>query len=661
MQTKNQHISTPVSTCLSKANLRPLHRIQELRRSPRQPLFIVSTKKEAKLLTLLQLSATTWEGGDLDETDFSPLSRRLVIYWPHNDEASFEMGQRLQGIALRHTTFFFTVFTEPLGLKKGASCIDWVDAWRQERGIEWRDLGQTQHQAPLRIELGYLFALNVDNRPIPLKSCYAFYRDSDYGARPLPFMEVSTDEGAPQLIEAEIISDEPDDDEGTAEAISSTKPPKPPMSSAKATLPQAPMTSRQVLDDVAILLKLSSLSEVKYLEVRQRVATRLGVHVTALEEMVQHLRPQQLDTKSITPKVVPWFKPINGVELMAELVDTVHRHIICDDYTAIAAAGWILHTWFIDVVNVSPLAFITAATSNSGKSRLLELFAFLTRRPLAMSNISMAAFVRVLNSNPYTVLMDEVENWLPHNDELRGVINAGITRTAAFFVRAGNAPDELVRISTWGAKAMAGIGDLHETLMGRSIRFQLRRKLPTEVIMELSDVDPREFKILASKIARWTSNSMETIRTAHPSMPASLNSRQKDCWGPLLAIADCAQGDWPTKMREAAVSLGKRDERRVIGGSEELMEGIQAAFKSTRQDRISTRELLNFLCEDEYAPWLTYDKGRPMTPRQLAIMLNAYGIAPQTIRTQVGTIKGYYRKQFDDLFGRYVKPMSTQA
>jgi putative DNA primase/helicase len=632
-----------VATDLPNTQPRPLYQIEELNRNRRQPLFIVSTEREATLLTLLKLSATTWEG-DLDETDFSPLLNRLVIYWPHNDEASFKMGQRLQEIALRHTSFFFTVYIEPLRLREGASCIHWVDAWLKERNIEWHDLNAQRYQTALRIELGHLAILSAVNRPMQLRSCFDLYREYDYGARPLPFAQEDT----PELVEAEIISDEPDEEEGLAEGVPSTTPPKLPTIAAQAT--------RQVPDDEAAVLRLSSMSEVEYLEKRSREAGRLGVHVTALEEVVQSLRAS-VDTSSIYPSVVPWFKPVDGDDLITELVDTIHRHVICDDHTAIAAAGWILHSWFIEVVNTSPIGLITAATKRCGKTTLLELFTMLTRRPLALSNISTAGLVRTLNADHPTLLIDEVDAFLARNEELRGVLNAGNTRVTAFIVRAGKAPDELMRLSTWGAKVLAGIGDLHETLMDRSIRLQLRRMLPTESTQRLRDVDPRGFKILASRIARWTRDSMDAMRTARPSYPAGLNSRQQDCWESLLAIADCAQGDWPTKMREAAVSLSERDEHRVIGGSEELMEGIQAAFEGTRQDRISTRELLSFLCEDEYAPWQTYDKGRWMTPRQLAVMLSAYGIAPQTIRTQMGTIKGYYRSQFDDLFGRYVGPL----
>lgn len=58
-------------------------------------------------------------------------------------------------------------------------------------------------------------------------------------------------------------------------------------------------------------------------------------------------------------------------------------------------------------------------------------------------------------------------------------------------------------------------------------------------------------------------------------------------------------------------------------------------------------------------PWATYNRGNPLTPRQLANRVSEYGIEPKTIRFSSGTAKGYEREQFEDAFDRYIPSSST--
>lgn len=52
--------------------------------------------------------------------------------------------------------------------------------------------------------------------------------------------------------------------------------------------------------------------------------------------------------------------------------------------------------------------------------------------------------------------------------------------------------------------------------------------------------------------------------------------------------------------------------------------------------------------------WATHNRGKPITPRQLAKLLSGYGIKPKTVRFGNSTPKGYERSQFDDAFARYL-------
>jgi len=52
----------------------------------------------------------------------------------------------------------------------------------------------------------------------------------------------------------------------------------------------------------------------------------------------------------------------------------------------------------------------------------------------------------------------------------------------------------------------------------------------------------------------------------------------------------------------------------------------------------------------------TYNRGKPITPRQVATLLKGYGIQSKTIRMTFNqTPKGYVVSQFQDAFKRYLE------
>jgi hypothetical protein len=94
----------------------------------------------------------------------------------------------------------------------------------------------------------------------------------------------------------------------------------------------------------------------------------------------------------------------------------------------------------------------------------------------------------------------------------------------------------------WGAKALAGIGHLSDTVMDRAITLELRRKLPHENIKRLRHAEVHLFKTLSAKLARFLQDYAHQIQEARPELPDSLNDRAQDNWEPLFAIADVAGG-----------------------------------------------------------------------------------------------------------------------
>jgi hypothetical protein len=359
------------------------------------------------------------------------------------------------------------------------------------------------------------------------------------------------------------------------------------------------------------------------------------------------------------PKVVPCADPVDPANVLNEILAVIHRHVIIDPMQAVAVTLWIAMTWFMPCINVAPLLIITAPERACGKSQLLSIALRLVFRGLSAANTSAPFLFRALAAWAPTILIDEADTFIRENAEIKGMINAGHTRESAYVGRAvaKDGDFEPQMFSVWGAKVLAGIAlekHLSDATMSRGIIAGMRRKMPTETIERLRHADKADFDLLASQLARFTLDYSEQVSNARPNLPDALDDRAQDNWEPLLAIAACAGQEWADKAVAAALALSKSTDESVSPGNE-LLADIQEVFKGRRDFKISSADLIAALVADSEAPWATYNRGWPLTPRQLSKMLSAYNIKSKTVRRGPhDTPKGYGSDQFSDAFSRYL-------
>jgi putative DNA primase/helicase len=418
------------------------------------------------------------------------------------------------------------------------------------------------------------------------------------------------------------------------------------------TQPQA--TTENHLNPIrAAVERLARLSPLEYDRVRKDEATALGVRPGTLDAEVKAMRKQAAADDTPFEEVEPWPEPVDGAALLDQITATVQRFIVCNTETAQAVALWVTLTWFVDVVQVAPLAVITAPEKRCGKSMLLFLMGRMVPRPIMASSISPSALFRSIDAWKPTLLIDEVDACLKDNEELRGVLNAGHTRDSAFVVRCVGDDHKPQQFNVWGCKVLSGIGHVADTLMDRSIILELRRKLPHESVERIRHAEPGLFNELCSKLARFSEDNSEQVRLARPDLPHALNDRAQDNWEPLLAIATAAGGNWLATATAAALKLSGSDSAAQSIGIE-LLADIRDVFEQKRVDRISSADLIKELCSDDERPWATYNRGFQIKPRQIANKLKGYGIQSKTIRVNFTTAKGYELEQFNEAFSRYI-------
>jgi hypothetical protein len=351
----------------------------------------------------------------------------------------------------------------------------------------------------------------------------------------------------------------------------------------------------------------------------------------------------------------PWPDPMNGAELLDDIARVFSRYVILPAGAADAAALWALHTYLIDVLQLSPILGVTSPQKRCGKSTLLDVLRALVRRAVGASNISAAALFRTVEAWTPTLLIDEADTFLAEREELRGILNAGHTRSTAQVVRTVGDDHEPRVFGTFCAKGLAAIGELPGTIEDRAIMIRMQRRAPGEHVERLRrDRIDRELEALRRKAARWAADRATAIRDAEPDVPEALNDRAADNWRPLLAIADAAGGAWRERARRAALLLSATGAAEDSDVRVQLLADIRDLFEELRADKLASETIVEALIKLENRPWPEWRRGKPITATGLARLLRPFGVASKTIRIGTDTPRGYERADFADAWHRYL-------
>src|SRR5215831_5405949 len=398
--------------------------------------------------------------------------------------------------------------------------------------------------------------------------------------------------------------------------------------------------------DVAIeIARLARLSTIEYERDRKTGAERLGMRASILDRLVEGERARlglsggAIDGKQghavSFPEPEPWPEPVDGAALLNGIAAAIRQHVVLTDHPRDIIALWTLHTYLIDRFLVSPRLGIRSPTKGCGKTLLLDVLARLVARPLPTANVTPAAIFRVVEAHRPTLLIDEADTFLYHNDELRGVLNGN--RKGSTVLRTVGDDHEPRAFATYSACAVALIGALPDTLHDRSVTVDLKRRLVSEKAEPFRPDRADQLDVLARKAARWAQDHAARVADADPVMPDGIINRAADNLRPLLAIADAAGGEWPQrKAAEASRSAGDDASRLEL-----LLGDIRDVFKEIE---MSSADLVKGLVAIEGRPWAELGKSRkPLTQNGLARMLKPLGIGPDKIGPETKRLNGYKR------------------
>jgi putative DNA primase/helicase len=366
-------------------------------------------------------------------------------------------------------------------------------------------------------------------------------------------------------------------------------------------------------------------------------------------------------SRSHATDVDPWTDVVNLAGLLHEIYIAIRRYVVLDEPEAVVVALWVVHTHCMDAAEYTPRLAILSPTKRCGKTTLLKVLARLVHRHVSAANISTAALFRVIERDHPTVLIDEADTFLPENEQMRGVLNAGHDRASGKVIRVDvgeGGRHELNEFDPWGAVAIALIGRLPVTLADRSITLRLKRKTNRDQVQRFRRPQAEALLPLARKCRRWNADHGDTLRRAPAVDIEQLDARAADNWEPLLAIAHAAGPEWTARAINAAevLSKGARNRERRDDTGERLLGDIRVLVEEGRFcGRVSMRELARLLAKLDDAPWSTMFAGRANGTDILGHILRTFEIEPRSLRIGNAPVaKGYEQSAFESAFDRYL-------
>ena len=172
------------------------------------------------------------------------------------------------------------------------------------------------------------------------------------------------------------------------------------------------------------------------------------------------------------------------LDAVAELV---RRYVVLTRAQLVAVVLWTFHSHAFDAADATPYLSITSAEKESGKTRLLEVLELLVARAWFTGRVTAAVLARKVDKETPTLLLDESDAAFGGEREyaevLRGILNSGHRRGGRSSLCVGQgAAISYVDLSTFCPKAIAGIGELPDTVGSRSIPIRVKRKAPDESV-----------------------------------------------------------------------------------------------------------------------------------------------------------------------------------
>ena len=245
-------------------------------------------------------------------------------------------------------------------------------------------------------------------------------------------------------------------------------------------------------DDEETIRRLAALPPLQFERVREAEAERLGCRVGLLDKLVARERGDGVDTKGQgrpldLPSPEPWPQPVNGAALLHNLRCYFARHLVRPKGGAVTTALWTVHCHCFEMFRFTPRLQFKSVTKGSGKTTGVQLVGYVVPRPLETETVTAAFLYRTIELARPVVLMDEADTYLRDDEDLRGMVNAGVRPGATAGRCVGDNQEPRV-FSCHTPILLSAIGSLPGTIEDRSVKVMMKRRLRGEAIRPIEDI-----------------------------------------------------------------------------------------------------------------------------------------------------------------------------
>ncbi|QES13000.1 hypothetical protein DEJ45_11680 [Streptomyces venezuelae] len=366
--------------------------------------------------------------------------------------------------------------------------------------------------------------------------------------------------------------------------------------------------------------------------------------------------PETGDRKHAGPKAD---RDQDGTVVLDDLRAAIGRYVVLPSEEALTAVTlWVAASHIQPALQHAPRLAVVGPTKGCGKSRVLDVLHETVHKPMMTVNTSPAVVFRIIGEDPPTLLVDEANTIFGpkagDKEDLRGLLNAGHQRNRPAW-RISGPEHKPTAFPTFAMAALAGIGDLPDTIMDRAVVLRMQKRKPGENVAPFrSRHSVPELNALRDRLAAWLTPLRGTAHRLVPPMP--VEDRAADTWEPLVIVADLAGGHWPAQARAACLAMTRtelvQDEQTTL--KTRLLRDIRRVFEQQGDtEALRSHDLLAALIQDAEAPWAEYGT-KGLNAYHLANLLRDFDISPANHRFENGRqAKAYARNQFLDAWARY--------
>ena len=404
--------------------------------------------------------------------------------------------------------------------------------------------------------------------------------------------------------------------------------------------------------EIADLPKLTHEARLK------EAAARLGENLEILMEEFEVF----LAARTIPEALQPWDEPVDAAELLGAIEAKFRRYVVASDAIVTASTLYAPFSYVVEVTTHAPKLVFTFPERDAGKSMAQDVLYWMVLRPYGAVEATGAAIYRIIDRLRPTLLLDEGDTLFARSNVLAHIINASWANNRRKVPRATPSGKTVEEFDVYGVQIISMKKlRMPDTVLSRSIVCLIWPKLASELVEEFTYQDDDEFKIIRRKLLRFAIDNAVALRAAKPEFPPGFNNRIRVNWKMLLAIAELAGGEWPKRVRNAALEL--ETDRDEPSEAIRLFQALQDVWgKAETWISESLCKALAGHASGEYADFR--GKG-PITPHQLAAVLRPFGIRPIHNLHPTGRSDenrgGYRRAQLENPWARLLQKPSRDS